>query len=162
MKVDIEKRIITDTELFISGNTTVHFQYNKIRYIDITDTLNNYKALVNLAVLNNIKVSKKAGLKAKLKELHPVYIREYTEHTRLFNLLSNGCKGIFTDTFNTDMYNTDMYNELISIYYKLQRQLYRSSVLSIITDIDNRINELTTAIMNQNKESGSYYTNITL
>ena len=162
MLVDIEKRIITDTEIFISGNTTVHFQYNKIRYIDIKDTLYNYKELINLAVLNNIKVSKKAGLKAKLKELQAAYITEYTEHTRLFNLLSNGCKSIFTDTFDTDLYNTDMYNELVSIYYKLQKQLYRSSVLSIITDIDNRINELTTAIMNQNIEYGSYYTQITL
>jgi hypothetical protein len=139
--IEMDTQIISETELKINSGSTCFINHKRINYPQIDELEKEVKALRKKLKENNVSLGKTDTLKI-LKTRKIEYNRMVREYNDTYNQLAVAWAnklhlGVYTG-YSDDEYLNDV---ITPLNFKLQKMNNTTLILSIIKDIQRKVNE---------------------
>lgn len=131
---------ITDNRIKIETPSTCVIKENKGKYIDVNDTLKSYRKLLKLCKQNKIKIGYTNHYKKLLSENKVAYYEEVENANILFDKMREVALQVQSRGIHYGCNDDKVLNYLHLIKSKYQACHYRSTLLSVINEINTKIN----------------------
>lgn len=149
-KIMLVEQIIENDRVKITSDCTMFANWSRLEELNINDILNKYKQVIKAAKQKNIKISYKHKTKQILTENKDLYTQEVKQRNQVFDTLKNKWELKLQKGIYSGYIDDEEMKELSELDCQLQKYVYRSCVLSIIGELNYRLDQLLNRVLTNN------------
>ena len=140
-KITLTEKTIENDKIKITSDCTIFANCSRLPEININDILDKHKEIVKIAKQKGIKVSYKNKSKKTLMEHKDLYLQEVKQRNQIFDTLKNKWKSKLKKGLYCGLSDDEEYHELSELDRQLQRYGYRSTSISIVSEINHMLDK---------------------